>query len=62
MKLPTLDRLGGNLCCYFTELLSDSAVSARLSDTKATNEVRALDSFYEMLQLDPNRAVYGYVG
>ncbi|XP_067932088.1 protein pelota homolog [Watersipora subatra] len=42
------------------ELLSDPAVGARLSDTKATYEVRALDSFYQMLQMDANRAVYGY--
>lgn len=45
--------------CTVVELLSDSAVNARLSDTKAMSEVRALDSFYQMLQLDANRAVYG---
>mgnify|MGYP001796691639 FL=1 len=44
---------------HITELLSDGAVSSRLQDTKAASEVRALDSFYQMLQQDANRAVYG---
>ncbi|KAF6025761.1 PELO [Bugula neritina] len=42
------------------ELLSDASVGHRLADTKAASEVRALDSFYQMLQTDPNRALYGY--
>ena len=46
---------------HITELLSDGAVSSRLQDTKAASEVRALDSFYQMLQQDANRAVYGWV-
>lgn len=46
---------------FTTELLSDGSVSSRLQDTKAASEVRALDSFYQMLSHDPNRAVYGYV-
>jgi len=41
------------------EVLSDPAVSSRLSDTKATSEVRALQTFYTMLQNEPDRAFYG---
>jgi len=41
------------------EVLSDPAISNRLSDTKATSEVRALESFYTMLQNEPDRAFYG---
>lgn len=41
------------------EVLSDSAVGVKLADTKAAGEVRALDSFYHMLQNEPNRAFYG---
>lgn len=47
--------------CVFAEVLSNPAVSARLSDTKAAGEVKALDSFYQMLQNEPDRAFYGYV-
>ena len=45
----------------FVEVLQDPAVTARLSDTKAAAEVKALDDFYTMLQNDPNRAFYGFV-
>ncbi|ELU07778.1 hypothetical protein CAPTEDRAFT_18454 [Capitella teleta] len=41
------------------EVLQDPSVSARLADTKALGEARALDDFYSMLQNDPNRAFYG---
>lgn len=41
------------------EVLTDPAISSRLSDTKATSEVRALESFYTMLQNEPDRAFYG---
>jgi len=41
------------------EVLSDPAVSSRLSDTKATSEVRALQTFYTMLQNEPDKAFYG---
>lgn len=41
------------------EVLSDPAVTARLADTKASGEVKALDDFYQMLQNDPDRAFYG---
>nr|KAG5690192.1 hypothetical protein BaRGS_016583 [Batillaria attramentaria] len=42
------------------EVLSDPAVTARLADTKAAGEVKALDDFYQMLQSDPDRAFYGF--
>jgi len=41
------------------EVLTDPAISSRLSDTKATSEVRALETFYTMLQNEPDRAFYG---
>ena len=42
------------------EVLKDPAVLVRLSDTKAANEVNALDAFYSMMNEDPLRAYYGY--
>ena len=41
-------------------MLQDPAVTARLSDTKAAGEVKALEQFYRMLQDDPAKAYYGY--
>jgi len=41
------------------EVLSDPAVQARLSDTKAGDEVRSLEAFYKMLKNEPSRAFYG---
>lgn len=41
------------------EILQDPSVASKLSDTKASGEVKALDDFYQMLQNDPNRAFYG---
>eukprot|EP01102_Stenamoeba_stenopodia_P005193 TRINITY_DN15714_c0_g1_i1.p1 TRINITY_DN15714_c0_g1~~TRINITY_DN15714_c0_g1_i1.p1 ORF type:complete len:387 (+),score=71.03 TRINITY_DN15714_c0_g1_i1:108-1268(+) len=41
------------------EVLTDNAVAAKLVDTKAASEVRALGEFYEMLKVDPDRAFYG---
>lgn len=41
------------------EALQDPAVQARLSDTKATEEVRSLEAFYKMLKNEPARAFYG---
>ncbi|XP_065891097.1 protein pelota homolog isoform X1 [Dysidea avara] len=41
------------------EVLVDPAVTARLADTKAASEVKALDSFYHTLQNEPDRAYYG---
>uniref|UniRef100_A0A182W6Q4 Protein pelota homolog n=1 Tax=Anopheles minimus TaxID=112268 RepID=A0A182W6Q4_9DIPT len=41
------------------EVLQDSAVIAKMSDTKAAGEVKALESFYTTLQLEPAKAFYG---
>ena len=42
-----------------SEILSDPNITARLSDTKAAGEVRALGDFYTMLKNEPARAFYG---
>jgi protein pelota len=42
------------------EVLADPAVLVKLADTKAADEVKALDAFYLMLQNEPTRAFYGY--
>ncbi|XP_068748397.1 protein pelota homolog isoform X4 [Montipora capricornis] len=41
------------------EVLADPVVTARLADTKAAGEVKALDTFFMMLQTEPERAYYG---
>ncbi|KAF5279165.1 hypothetical protein FQR65_LT03411 [Abscondita terminalis] len=41
------------------EVLQDSAVINKISDTKAAGEVKALESFYTMLQCEPAKAFYG---
>jgi protein pelota len=41
------------------EVLQDSAVVAKMSDTKAAGEVKRLEAFYTMLQCEPARAFYG---
>lgn len=41
------------------EVLQDSAVIAKMSDTKAAGEVKRLEAFYTMLQVEPARAFYG---
>ncbi|XP_018579916.1 protein pelota [Anoplophora glabripennis] len=41
------------------EVLQDPAVMAKISDTKAAGEVKALETFYTMLQCEPARAFYG---
>lgn len=42
------------------EVLAESAVSARVADTKAVSEVLALKSFFDMMAVDPLRVTYGY--
>jgi Predicted RNA-binding proteins len=42
-----------------TEVLTDPSVIAKMADTKASTEVRALESFYTMLQTEPAKAFYG---
>lgn len=41
------------------EVLADPTVTARLADTKASSEVKALDNFFTMLHTEPDRAYYG---
>lgn len=41
------------------EVLADPAVVAKLSDTKASGEIRALNEFYDMMKTEQDRAVYG---
>lgn len=41
------------------EVLQDPAVIARLADTKAASEVKVLEQFYQILQLEPAKAFYG---
>lgn len=43
-----------------TEVMQDPSVQAKLSDTKSAKEVQALDNFYEMMNVNPDRAYYGY--
>lgn len=45
----------------FSEVLTDPVIAAKLADTKASGEVKALDDFYTMLQTDPDKAFYGWV-
>lgn len=40
-------------------MLSSPEVMAKLADTKAAGEVRALEMFYSMLQTEPEKAFYG---
>lgn len=41
------------------EILQDPAVVAKMSDTKAAGEVKALEQFYTTLQCEPAKAFYG---
>ncbi|XP_073981649.1 pelota mRNA surveillance and ribosome rescue factor isoform X2 [Rhodnius prolixus] len=41
------------------EILMDPAVMAKMADTKALGEVRALEAFYTMLQTESSKAFYG---
>ncbi|XP_026295657.1 protein pelota isoform X2 [Apis mellifera] len=41
------------------EILAEPAVISRISETKASGEVKALETFYTILQTDPSRAFYG---
>eukprot|EP00164_Ancoracysta_twista_P008550 GFYU01012398.1.p1 GENE.GFYU01012398.1~~GFYU01012398.1.p1 ORF type:complete len:395 (+),score=118.70 GFYU01012398.1:136-1320(+) len=44
----------------FKELMADPSIAVKLADTKAAGEVKLLNSFYEMLNNEPDRAFYGY--
>ena len=39
--------------------MTDPAVIGKMADTKASGEVKAMDSFYTMLQMEPAKAFYG---
>ncbi|XP_053987891.1 protein pelota [Hylaeus volcanicus] len=41
------------------EILAEPAVMSRISETKAAGEVKALETFFTVLQTDPSRAFYG---
>uniref|UniRef100_A0A0G4HVR9 Protein pelota homolog n=1 Tax=Chromera velia CCMP2878 TaxID=1169474 RepID=A0A0G4HVR9_9ALVE len=41
------------------ELLSDPTVSSRIANTKASNQIRALERFYSTLANAPDKACYG---
>ncbi|KRY70751.1 Protein pelota -like protein [Trichinella pseudospiralis] len=41
------------------EILNNPSISAKLKDTKAAGETKALEAFHEMLLQDTNRAFYG---
>ena len=41
------------------EVLQDPSLQNRLADTKASEEVRALETFYKVLQNEPLKACYG---
>ncbi|CEG82923.1 Putative Translation factor pelota [Rhizopus microsporus] len=43
-----------------TEIMQDPTLQVKLADTKAAREVQALDKFYEMMNMDPDRAFYGF--
>ncbi len=55
----TYHRNWNSLFLLGLEVLTDPAVTARMADTKATAEVRALENFYTVLQTEPSRAFYG---
>ncbi|CAJ0564059.1 unnamed protein product, partial [Mesorhabditis spiculigera] len=42
------------------EVLEDTKVAARLAETKAQGEVKALKQFFDLMANDPDRAYYGY--
>lgn len=39
--------------------MQDPAVVAKMADTKAAGEVKALEKFYTTLQMEPDKAFYG---
>lgn len=64
---PFIENKGKFVLCHASsghkhaveEIMSQPAVMARLEDTKAAAEVRALQQFFAMLKTDPDRAYYG---
>lgn len=43
-----------------SEVLTDPVVLAKLEDTKAVTEVKILEKFFETLELDQDKAYYGW--
>ncbi|XP_042901330.1 protein pelota [Parasteatoda tepidariorum] len=41
------------------EVLADPAIANKLSDTKASSEVKSMEQFYSLLMTEPNKAFYG---
>eukprot|EP00980_Cylindrotheca_fusiformis_P024256 scaffold11680_cov142-Cylindrotheca_fusiformis.AAC.14 len=42
------------------EVFSDPAIMARMNDTKVAREVEVLNKFMRMMEMDPDKAYYGY--
>jgi len=42
------------------EVLTDPKVQSQLQDTKAAGDVKCLETFFEMLHHDQDKAYYGY--
>jgi protein pelota len=42
------------------EVFSDPAIMARMTDTKVAREVEVLNKFMRMMEVDPDRAYYGF--
>lgn len=42
------------------EVFSDPAIMARMNDTKVAREVEVLNKFMRMMEVDPDRAYYGF--
>lgn len=42
------------------EVFSDPAIMARMNDTKVAREVEALNKFMRMMEIEPDRAYYGF--
>lgn len=58
-KFVRVHSSGGYKRCI-AELLADDSVKAILGDVKATDEVLALQRFYNVLAADQDRACYGF--
>lgn len=43
----------------FIEILSSPAVISKMNDTKALSEIKTLETFYNTLMVDPDKALYG---
>lgn len=48
-----------SLTIFVVELLKDPKVLKRMSDTKAMREMKALETFFERVRCDPDKALFG---